>query len=202
MNGLSRATFAALGAIVILWSESRSGAQAQYEHPFRNPALSTEQRAANIVSLLTLDEKLAALGNPAIARLGIPAFGTAEGIHQAMLGGGFGGGRQIPSTSFSQVYGMGETWDLALIQRAGAVEGYEARYATQNDKYKRNALMLMGPTSDLARDPRWGRTDESFGEDPFLTGSMAVALTKGIQGEDPKHLADRLTPEAPVREQQ
>jgi beta-glucosidase len=112
---------------------SRSVAQAQYEYPFRNPALSTEERAANIVSLLSLDEKLAALGNPAIARLGIPGFGTAEGIHQAMLGGGFGGARQIPSTSFSQVYGMGETWDPALIQRAGAVEGYEARYATQKD---------------------------------------------------------------------
>jgi beta-glucosidase len=175
-----------LAGLAIVWGPAPSGAQQSYEYPFRNPALRPEERAANILSLMTVDEKIAALGNPALQRLGIPGFGTAEGIHQAMLGGGFGGGRAIPTTSFSQVYGMGETWDPALIQRAGAAEGYEARYATQSEKYKRNALVLMGPTSDLARDPRWGRTDESFGEDPFLTGRMAAAFAKGIQGDDPR----------------
>lgn len=154
---------------------------------FRNPSLSPEERAANILSLMTIDEKIAALGNPAVPRLGIPSYGTSEGIHQVVLRGGRGGSQAIPTTSFSQVYGMGETWDPALITRAGAVEGYEARYVTQNAKYNRNTLVLMGPTSDLARDPRWGRTDESFGEDPFLTGVMAVALTKGIQGNDTKY---------------
>jgi beta-glucosidase len=67
------------------------------------------------------------------------------------------------------------------------VEGYEAHYISQNDKHKRPTQVLMGPTSDLARDPRWGRNDESFGEDPFLTGSLAVAFIKGIQGDDPKY---------------
>jgi beta-glucosidase len=159
----------------------------QYEYPFQNPNLPLEQRADNIVSLMTLDEKIAALGSPAVPRLHIPAYGVSEGIHQVVLRAGRGGGQTIPTTSFSQVYGMGETWDPALIRRAGAVEGYESRYVTQNEKYNRNTLMLMGPTSDLARDPRWGRTDESFGEDPFLTGTMAVALVKGIQGDDPKY---------------
>jgi beta-glucosidase len=158
-----------------------------YEYPFQNPNLSVESRAANILSLMTLDEKIAALASPAVARLKIPAYGTSEGIHQVVLNAGRGGGQAIPTTSFSQVYGMGETWDPALIQRAGAVEGYEARYVTQNQKYKRNTFVLMGPTSDLARDPRWGRTDESFGEDPFLTGAMAAALARGIQGDDPKY---------------
>ena len=162
-------------------------AQSRYEYPFQNPALSIEQRADNIISLLTLDEKLAALGNAAVARLKIPVPGTSEGIHQVVARAGRGGGAAINTTSFSQVYGMGETWDPALIRRAGDVEGNEARYITQSDKYKRPTLMLMGPTSDLARDPRWGRNDESYGEDPFLTGTMAVALIKGIQGDDPKY---------------
>jgi beta-glucosidase len=159
----------------------------QYEYPFQNPNLPLEQRADHIVSLMTIEEKIAALGSPAVPRLHIPAYGVSEGIHQVVLRAGRGGGQTIPTTSFSQVYGMGETWDPALIRRAGAVEGYEARYVTQNQKYNRNTLMLMGPTSDLARDPRWGRTDESFGEDPFLTGTMAVALVQGIQGDDPKY---------------
>lgn len=167
------------------WTAAHLAAQ-QTEYPFRNPALSAEARATNILSLMSLDEKIAALGNPAVARLGIPGYGSAEGIHQVMLAGPLGGGRTIPTTSFAQVYGMGETWHPALIQQAGAVEGYEARYVTQNEKYKRNTLVLLGPTSDLARDPRWGRTDESFGEDPLLTGLMATAFARGMQGDDPK----------------
>jgi beta-glucosidase len=162
-------------------------AQSGYEYPFRNPALPIEQRADNILSLLTLDEKLAALGNAAVPRLKISVPGTSEGIHQLVVRAGRGGGGPINTTSFAQVYGMGDTWDPALIRRAGAVEGYEARYITQSDQYKRPTLILMGPTSDLARDPRWGRNDESYGEDPFLTGTMAVALIKGIQGDDPKY---------------
>ncbi len=160
---------------------------AQTAAPFRNAALSPEERAANILSLMTLDEKIAALANPAVPRLGIPGYGTSEGIHQVVLRAGRGGGQPIPTTSFSQVYGMGETWDPVLIGRAGAVEGYEARYVSNNEKYGRNTLILMGPTSDLARDPRWGRTDESFGEDAFLTGTMAAALARGIQGSDAKY---------------
>jgi beta-glucosidase len=173
------AAFASLAAMPL--------AAQQYEYPFQNPSLPLDQRAANILSLMTLDEKIAALGSPAVARLKVPGYGTSEAIHQVVLRAGRGGGEAIATTSFSQVYGMGETWDPALIRRAGAVEGYEARYASQNQKYNRNTFILMGPTSDLARDPRWGRTDESYGEDAFLTGTMAVALVKGIQGDDPKY---------------
>ncbi len=140
----------------------------------------------NIVSLMTLEEKIAFVGTQAVPRLKIPAFGNSEGIHQ-LVRRARANEAATPTTSFSQVYGMGETWDPELIRRAGAVEGYEARYITQSDKYKRSTLVLWGPTSDLARDPRWGRNDESFGEDPFLTGTMAVAYVKGIQGDDPKY---------------
>ena len=169
-----------------MWCALPAVAQ-RYQYPFQNPSLPLEQRADNIVSLMTLEEKIAAFANPAVKRLHIPGFGSAEGIHQVVLRAGPGGGTSIPTTSFSQVYGMGETWDPELIRRAGAVIGYEARYATQNEKYKRAALVLWGPTSDLARDPRWGRNDESYSEDPFLAGTMATALAHGMQGDDPRY---------------
>ena len=164
----------------------RIHAQSEYQYPFQNPNLSLDQRAHNIVSLMTLDEKLAALQNAAVPRLGVPAPGISEGIHQ-VVGRVGPTAPPITTTSFSQVYGMGETWDPTLINQAGAVEGREARYLTQNGKYKRNVLVLFGPTSDLARDPRWGRTDESYGEDPYLTGTMVVSFIKGMQGDDPNY---------------
>ena len=88
----------------------------QYEYPFQNPGLPVEERAANILSLMTLDEKIAALTNPAVTRLKIPGYGTSEAIHQVVLNGGRGGGQAIPTTSFAQVYGMGETWDPACAR--------------------------------------------------------------------------------------
>ena len=82
---------------------------------------------------------------------------------------------------------MGETWDPELVRQAAGVEGYEARFITQTAKYDRQILMLWGPQSDLARDPRWGRSEEVYGEDPFFNGTMAVAFIKGLQGDDPKY---------------
>ncbi len=162
-------------------------AQAQTTYPFRNPSLAMDKRIDNLVSLLTLDEKIGLITDYAVPRLGITSPGNAESIHQVKFYDKPREQNPIKSTSFAQVYGMGETWNPELIKRAGAVMGYEARYISQNDKYKRNTLVLWGPASDLARDPRWGRNDESFGENPFLTGTMAVALTKGIQGDDPRY---------------
>jgi beta-glucosidase len=82
---------------------------------------------------------------------------------------------------------MGESWDPELVRQAGGVEGYEARFITQTEKYNRQILMLWGPQADLARDPRWGRSEEVYGEDPFFNGTMVVAFTKGLQGDDPKY---------------
>jgi beta-glucosidase len=82
---------------------------------------------------------------------------------------------------------MGESWDPDLVRQAAGVEGYEARFITQTAKYDRQILMLWGPQSDLARDPRWGRSEEVYGEDPFFNGTMAVAFIKGLQGDDPKY---------------
>ena len=82
---------------------------------------------------------------------------------------------------------MGETWDPELIRRAGAVMAYQARYATQNEKYKRPTLHSLGPDFGSGARSRWGRNNESYSEDPFLAGTMATALAKGIQGDDAKY---------------
>ena len=162
-------------------------ASAQNQYPFQNPNLAIEERVDNILSIMTLDEKLACLNtNTGVPRLGIPNAGNSEGLHGLVrrAQGNEGG---IPTTSFAQVIGMSETWDPALISRVGAAQGYEARYITQNEKYKRPVLVVWGPNADLARDPRWGRNEESYGEDPFLTGTMAAAFSKGMQGDNPKY---------------
>ena len=159
----------------------------QNQYPFQNPALPVEQRVDNILSLMTVDEKIKCVEfESAVPRLGIPSGGWSEGLHGLVRKGDFRG-KAIPTTSFAEVIGMAETWDPDLIRRAGAVQGYEARYIYQNEKYKDNALIVWGPNADLARDPRWGRNNESYGEDPFFTGTMSVAFIRGMQGDDPKY---------------
>lgn len=163
------------------------GLKAQQTYTFQNVNLPMEQRVDNAISLMTLEEKVVFILDYKVPRLNIASPGSAEGIHQALVKPPQMGAKPIPTTSFSQVYGLGETWNPALIKSAGNVMAYEARYATQNEKYKISSLMLWGPSTDLARDPRWGRNDESYGEDPFLVGTMATALSKGIQGDNPDY---------------
>jgi beta-glucosidase len=156
-------------------------------YPFQDPNLPLQQRVDNILSLMTLDEKLACLTtSTAVPRLHIPDAGGTEGLHGLVRKGDFGG-KAITTTQFPEVIGMASTWDPALIRRVGAVMGYEARYIYQNEKYKSSVLIVWGPNADLARDPRWGRNNESYGEDAFFTGTMSVALIKGLQGGDSKY---------------
>ncbi len=164
-------------------------AMAQYKYPFQNPALPAEQRIDNILSLMTIDEKIDILGTQTgVPRLGIANIGSSEGIHGVVQrGGGKRNLTPIPTTQFPQPPGMGETWDPEIVRKAADVEGYEARYISQTPKYGRQILMLWGPQSDLARDPRWGRSEEVYGEDPFFNGTMATAFVKGLQGDDPKY---------------
>ena len=83
---------------------------------------------------------------------------------------------------------MGETWDPELVRKAGGVEGYETRYIYQSEKTgHRGGLVVRAPNADLGRDPRWGRTEECYGEDPFFNGTMAVAFIQGLQGDNPKY---------------
>ena len=136
---------------------------------------------------MTLEEKIDSLGtNPTVPRLGVVGTGHVEGLHGLALGGPGGwqgkGLTVIPTTQFPQSRGLGQTWDPALLQEAAGLEGYETRYAF--GKYHRGGLVVRAPNADLSRDPRWGRSEESYGEDPFLVGTMATAFTKGLQGDD------------------
>ncbi|MGA3026146.1 MAG: glycoside hydrolase family 3 C-terminal domain-containing protein [Bryobacteraceae bacterium] len=159
----------------------------QTTYPFQDPGLPLEQRVDNILSLMTVDEKISCLEfNSGVPRLHIPSAGWSEGLHGLVRKGDFSG-KAIPTTSFAEVIGMAETWDADLIRRAGAVQGYEARYIHQSEKYKDKVLIVWGPNADLARDPRWGRNNESYGEDPFFTGTMSVAFIRGMQGDNPKY---------------
>ena len=177
-----------LSSSAILLAAGAASAQTA-PYPFQDPSLAVDQRVENILSLMTVDEKIAALStDTSVARLGIPNIGSSEGIHGLQQRGGGNRNRDaIPTTQFPQPPGLGATWDPALVERAAAVQGHEARYISQTAKYDRKLLMLWGPQADLARDPRWGRTEEVYSEDPFLAGSMVVSFVKGLQGHDTKY---------------
>jgi beta-glucosidase len=169
-----------LASALALTLASASAQQPQY--PFRDPSLPADKRIDNLLSLMTLEEKIDVLGtDTAVPRLGVPSFGSSEGIHGVVQRGGRGRDA-ITTTQFPQPPGMGESWDPALVQQAAGVEGYEARFITQTPKYNRQILMLWGPQADLARDPRWGRSEEVYGEDPFFNGTMVTAFIHGLQG--------------------
>ena len=160
--------------------------------PFRDPKLPLEQRVDDLVFRLTLDEKIGMLGQvqPAIPRLEIKAFTNwTEGLH----GLGWVRGGSVTATTFPQSAGLGETWDPEILRQAGAVEGYEARVYSQKYNGARVGLAIRAPNVDLARDPRWGRTEEVFGEDPYFVGKMSVGYIKGLQGDHPKYLLSAAT---------
>jgi beta-glucosidase len=165
---------------------------AQADYPFRDPQLSDDQRISDLLGRLTVEEKLTLMSDhPKIARLGIAFSGQVEGLHGLALGGpgGWGGrGRlPLPTTTFPQEKGLGATWDPELLKKIATLEGYEARYDYQSQEYDRGGVVIRAPNADLSRDPRWGRTEESYGEDPFLVGTLTVAFAQGLQGPDPKH---------------
>jgi beta-glucosidase len=165
---------------------------AQADYPFRDPKLGDDARIADLLGRLTLEEKVNLMSDhPKIPRLGLTFSGQVEGLHGLALGGpgGWGGrGRTpLPTTTFPQEKGLGATWDPELLKKIAGVEGSEARYDYQNPTYDRGGLVVRAPNADLSRDPRWGRTEESYGEDPFLVGTLTVAFAQGLQGPDPKH---------------
>ncbi|MDE6268246.1 MAG: glycoside hydrolase family 3 C-terminal domain-containing protein [Muribaculaceae bacterium] len=153
---------------------------------YQDTTLTDDERIDNLMSLLTLDEKIDLLGtNLGVPRLEIPNSNHFEGLHGLQLGSPT---REngLPTTIHPQAYGLGETWDLDLMQRIGSLTADEMRwYYSQEDGPR--SLVLRAPNADLVRDPRWGRTEESFGEDPYLTAAMTVAKIKGLQGDDKRY---------------
>jgi beta-glucosidase len=154
---------------------------------YRNPDLAPEKRAADLVGRMTLDEKVLQMQDqsPGIDRLGVPAYGWwNEALH--------GVARAGEATVFPQAIGLAATWDTDLEQRIGDIISTEAR-AKYNDAIAHNnhgryfGLTFWSPNINIFRDPRWGRGQETFGEDPYLTGRIAVAFIKGMQGNDPHY---------------
>lgn len=149
-------------------------------------AVRGESRVELIVSAMTLDEKVVCFStDPSVPRLGIRGSRHVEGLHGLALGGPgkWGGNNPIPTTTFPQAIGLAQTWEPELVRRAAEVESVEARYAFHH--LGRGALVVRAPNADLGRDPRWGRTEECYGEDPYLAGTLAAAFVRGLQGEDP-----------------
>ena len=153
--------------------------------PFRNPALSYEERAADLCSRLTLEEKTALMKHtsPAIERLGIPAFNWwNEALH--------GVGRNGTATVFPITMGMAASFDDHLLERVYNAVCDEARAknnqaraeGTQGELY--HNLSFWTPNINIFRDPRWGRGQETYGEDPYLTSRMGVSVVKGLQGPE------------------
>jgi len=170
-----------LGAVVALRA-------AQY--PFQNPELPTEERITDLIGRMTLAEKIECLATrTAVPRLGVKGSPHIEGYHGVAEGGPANWGRRNPAatTQFPQAYGLGSTWDPDLVRRVAAQEAREARYLFQSAKYNRSGIIIRAPNADIARDPRWGRTEEVYGEDPFLVGALATAFTRGLQGDHPRY---------------
>lgn len=162
--------------------------------PFRNPDLPVEQRVDDLLGRLTLDEKLSLLhqSQVAIPRLDIPYFkaGT-EALHGVAWSNDIDNGwNQVladRATVFPQAVGLASTWNPSLMRRVGSAVGDEARaYNTLNPRLW--GLQLWAPVVNLLRDPRWGRNEEGYSEDPTLTSEMATAYGKGLSGDDPTYL--------------
>jgi beta-glucosidase len=155
--------------------------------PYLNADLPAGQRAKDLVSRMTLEEKVLQMQNsaPAVNRLGIPAYDWwNEALH--------GVARAGQATVFPQAIGLAATWDTDLMHRIADVISTEARAKynqaiRNNDRSRYRGLTFWSPNINIFRDPRWGRGQETYGEDPFLTSRMAVAFIQGMQGDDPHY---------------
>ena len=184
--------FGVMGLVIAAGFAAKARAQSKPDYPFRDTSLSDDARIQDLLKRLTLDEKVLLMSDhPKIDRLGIEFSGQVEGLHGEALGGpgnwAARGRQPAPTTTFPQEKGLGATWDSDLLKKIGALEGYETRYFYQNPFWDRGGVVVRAPNADLSRDPRWGRTEESMGEDPYLVGTMTVAFIHGLQGPDPKH---------------
>ncbi|MBN1415438.1 MAG: glycoside hydrolase family 3 C-terminal domain-containing protein [Bacteroidales bacterium] len=176
--------------IVFLFIQTTYHSFAQYQYPFQNPDIPSEERISNLLSLMTLDEKINSLStDPGVPRLGVKGTRHVEGLHGLAQGGPSNWGRRnpAPTTIFPQAIGLAESWDREVLEKVASIEAYEVRYMFQNPKYKRGGLVVRAPNADLGRDPRWGRTEECYGEDAWFNAEMVVSFVKGLQGDHPRY---------------
>jgi beta-glucosidase len=177
-------------SVILLWTAASSLAQSAQPAsalPYLDPSQPVEERVSDLISRMTLEEKASQLVNQARAtpRLQVPAYDWwSEALH--------GVARAGTATVFPEPIGLAATFDPALIHEMAVVIGTEARAkhnqavrAGRRDIYE--GLDFWSPNINIFRDPRWGRGQETYGEDPFLTGRMGVAFITGMQGDDPKY---------------
>jgi beta-glucosidase len=161
-------------------------------YPFQNTKLSEKERIDNLISLMTLDEKVSCLSTRiAVPRLGVKGTRTVEGLHGLAYSGpanwAVKGAKASPTTTFPQSIGLAQMWDPELLKKIADWEATEARYLAQNQRFGTAGLIVFAPNADMGRDIRWGRTEECYGEDPFLNGTMVAAYAKGLQGDNPQY---------------
>ena len=158
------------------------------EFPFQDPSADIDERVEDLISRLTLEEKAWQMmyNAPAIDRLDIPQYNWwNECLH--------GVARNGRATIFPQAVGMAATWDTELMQRIGHAIGIEARAkynqaSARGQRERYQGLTFWTPNVNIFRDPRWGRGQETYGEDPFLTSRIGVSFVKGLQGDHPRYL--------------
>jgi beta-glucosidase len=173
--------------ISILFAGSCTGSKTESEFPYQDPDLTTEERVNDLVGRMTLDEKISQMINqsPAIERLGVPEYNWwSEGLH--------GVARAGLATVFPQAIGLAATWDEKLMHEVSTAISDEARakhhdFASKGKRFLYQGLTFWSPNINIFRDPRWGRGQETYGEDPFLTGRLAVQFIRGLQGDDPDY---------------
>src|SRR5690349_9479589 len=169
-------------------------AEIQSPPAYKNPNLPIEKRVDDLVSRMTLEEKVLQMQNaaPAIERLGVPEY---EWWNEAL----HGVARAGVATVFPQAIGLAASWDTKLMREVADVISTEARakhheFVRRGERKRYEGLTFWSPNINIFRDPRWGRGQETYGEDPFLTARMGVAFVRGLQGDDPKYWKVIATP--------
>ena len=199
-----RSYLLSLGVAALAIAAARSPVLAQGEvpadAPYLNPTLPVDQRVNDLVSRMTLEEKVSQLVNAAAAipRLKVPAYNWWSEAAHGVAAAGY-------ATDFPQVIGLGATWDTPLVHRIGEVISTEGRAKYQEAVREKQqdvwfyGLTFWAPNINIFRDPRWGRGQETYGEDPFLTSRLGVAMVRRYFGSSPCIPVTNATPMRPVR---
>lgn len=192
MSKSVKTVVAAAGVCILFFGHIAAG-QDVSTYPYMNPKLTPQERAADLVHRMTLEEKASQLVNQAraISRLGVPAYDWwSEALHGVASDG---------TTEFPEPVGLASTFDVERIHEMATSIGIEGRIKHAQDVRAGHSNIFEGldfwaPNVNIFRDPRWGRGQETYGEDPFLSARMAVAFVTGMQGDDPKYYRVISTP--------
>ncbi len=187
-------TLVSLILLFVTWWMSIRATTVRQDFPYKDPSLPIEKRVDDLVSRMTLEEKISQMmnGAAAIERLGIPEY---EWWNEAL----HGVARAGYATVFPQAIGLAATWNTDLMSSVADVISTEARakhneFIRKGERGRYKGLTFWSPNINIFRDPRWGRGQETYGEDPYLTARLGVAFVKGLQGNDPRYLKVVATP--------